>query len=160
MTRLNREARIDSVRQYMWDGETRIDKITRLVNKKHSTLCKRETIANDMVEVRRRNEVWMDQVADTDSSLKAEKFHRTLSQNFNLLETAIAQALQDVKQLYKAAQLYPQLLATIQAIWDLEERFPMYKSNAKLRARLKQREAELEDLINEEKPTIQAKDGR
>lgn len=155
--RMKREDRIDLVRKFMLSGEHRISKITRLLNKEHGTLCKQRTIEADMAEVRKRNVSWMDQVAEGDASLRAEHHHKYLVKNVDLLENAIVKALEDLqKGPYKAAQLYPQLLATIQAIWDLEEKFPMYQSNAKLHARLKAKEAELDTQLAAKAVTVKA----
>ena len=159
MMRMKREDRIEAVSDYMYQGHTRVSKITRMLNKEHGTLCKTKTIAEDMKEVRRRHETWADMQVQGDAPLRAERWHKYLVRKVDLLDRAIDKALiDDQKGPYKAAQLMPQLLATIQAIWDLEEKFPMYQSNARLHARLKEKEAELDRKLAEA-GAIKAEDG-
>lgn len=143
---LNREDRINAVRILLLTGEHQISSITRIINRDHGMKCRQSTIEKDLQAIRTRNQSWMHRIADGEADLRAEYFHKMLSKNIELLETAIQSTLKEVggKGAYRAAQLYPQLLNTIHEIYNLEERFPMYKSNAALRDRLRAREAELE----------------
>lgn len=148
---LKREERIEAVQALMITGEHQIPKITRMLNTTHKSRFKQRTIEADMKEIHRRNESWYERVADSEASLRAAYFHKILTKNVTLLEAAIEKALKDTdnRGVYRAAQVYPQLLATIREVFTIEDKFPLYQANIKLRTRLKAREAELEAKLNE-----------